>query len=162
MFLYFLNPECIHTKKLLVHSVLMEYINVVEGQGIGSSGVLQKLDAHALALKFFQLSVEDDDTHKKVEQMLSFLVDVRKSFKKKRKKQRDRLEAASLKTKADSLDAVNKFLCDPLVTEKFFEAAATLLRGFGTNIKSLYNLCMGLLTARLMYSFKIIISPPLM
>ena len=66
-FLYFLNPKCIDTKKLLVHSMVMEYINVVEGQGIGSSGVLQKLDAHALAPKFFRLSVEDNDTRRKVE-----------------------------------------------------------------------------------------------
>ena len=56
---------------------------------------LVELDAHALALKFFRHSVEDDDTHRKVECLQSFPTDVWKSFKKdKRKKQRDRLEEA--------------------------------------------------------------------
>ena len=64
-------------EQLLTHSAVMKYIKAVEGQGIGCSGVL---DAHMLSLKFFRL---------KAVRLLSFQVDIRNSYKKKKKRLRD-------------------------------------------------------------------------
>ena len=139
-YLHYLNSECVEVNELLTHSVVMKYIKAVEGQGIGCSGVLQKLDAHSLSLKFFRLSVEDDESLRKVERMLSFLVDIRKSYKKeKRKKQRHRIEATALQSTREDLDGVGKFLHDRVVTDKFFQAATKLLQGSVVNVKHHFN-----------------------
>ena len=66
--------------------------------------------------------------------MLTFLAQVRKSYKKeKRRKQRGRVEVRALREEEDDLDSVQKFLQDELVTATFFSNVKELLeQGEGT------------------------------
>ena len=151
-YLYFLSPMAVKVEGLLLHEKVMSYIKSTEEQGVGCSGVLHRIDAHSLAVRYLLLTVENDEVLRKGERMLNFLAQVRKSYKKeKRRKQRSNVEVRALR-EDDELQSVQSFLEDDSVSTAFFSTAKMLLERGRVYGKKAYNCCLGIICARLMYT----------
>ena len=70
------------------------FIESIQEEGVGCIGVLQRLDAHAQALKFFNFTTEEEGVAAKVQRSLDYLRRIRKSFQaEKVVKERENIEA---------------------------------------------------------------------
>lgn len=93
--------------------------------------------------------LEDKDL-RATNSVLFHLEQLEKSYKKdKHKRVRDLLLHQSLGGGSDCLEAVYRFKKDPQVLDTFKSEAIGLLQGHVS--QSVYNLCLGLLAARLMF-----------
>lgn len=81
--------------------------------------------------------------------MIWHLSQVEKTFKtEKQKNARDLLLHQSLKGGSECMNAVRRFRDDPQVLETFMSEATKLVQGHVS--RATYNMCLGLLAARLM------------
>ena len=93
-YLEHLNPGDMRPQGLLQLSPVQLFIESIQEEGVGCIGVLQRLDAHAQALKFFNFTTEEEGVAAKVQRSLDYLRRVRKSFQaEKVVKERENIEA---------------------------------------------------------------------
>ena len=93
--------------------------------------------------------VEDTQLHE-AERLIWHLGQVEKTFKlEKHKEAHDLLLHQALEGGSECMQAVHKFKEDPKVFQTFKAEATLLLQGHVSRLR--YNLCLGLLTARLMF-----------
>ena len=80
-------------RRLLELSPEQPFIEGIQKEGIGCSGVLQRLDAHAQALKFINFSSEEEGVPAKVQRSQDFLHSFRNTFhSEKAAKEREGIE----------------------------------------------------------------------
>lgn len=97
----------------------------------------------------FRTKMVEDADLRKADRMMGHLSQVEKTFKvDKQKVARDLLLHQSLKGGTEYLGTVQAFRDDPLVLETFRAEATSLLQGHVR--RPTYNVCLGLLAARLM------------
>lgn len=100
---------------------------------------------HSLTLKML-----DDGELRVADRMLSHLSQLQKSYKQdKRKQARDLLLQQALEGSPESINAVCRFKDDLRVLETFKSEATRILQGHISRPR--YNMCLGLLAARLMF-----------
>ena len=84
------------------------FVEQLQDEGIGCSGILQQLDAHCLALKFLNFSDEEEGLSGKVQRALDFLRSYCRGFTaQKTSKERESIEAKAYDP--PDLSGVNRF-----------------------------------------------------
>ena len=138
--------------RTLVHlSPIQPFIDAVEKGGVGCSGILQRLDAHSLALKFMNFSCDDDALSAKVQRALEFLRTFRRSFKvRKVANERENIEAMAYNP--PDLSGVEKLLHDVSITEEFLATSQDIVADDTEPTKKQYNTCLAIVAGRVMYS----------
>lgn len=150
-YLYYLNPESVEVEGLLLYEKVMCYIKDEEAMGVGCSGMLHMIDAHSLAVKYLLFTVKSEQLLRKGEKLLTFLTQARMSYKKeKKRKQTGRVEVRVLREEDDDLEGVQTFPQDESVSTFIYNVKELLEQGRGCG-KKVYNLCLGIICAPLMY-----------
>ena len=154
-YLYFLDSEKVRPELLLQKKPLVEYLKVVEEEfGVGSSGLLQKLDTLTVALRFMRFFSVDQDGEEEIEakceRMMRFVADQRKTYKtEKTRSERVRLE--EIAANPPNLTDTAAFLTSPKLTQQFLETAEEILGAPGLTSRAQYCSCLALLAGRLLY-----------
>ena len=90
---YLKNLDMNPRRLLDIHAV-QPFVQKLQDEGIGCSGILQRLDAHCQSLKFLNFSDEEEGLSAKVQRTLDFLRSFRRGFTaQKASKERDSIEA---------------------------------------------------------------------
>lgn len=154
-YLFFLDNQKVRPELLLKKKPLVKYLKVVEeGFGVGSSGLLQKLDSLAAALRFMRFSLSDEDneqeTEGKVESMMQFIREQRKAFKAdKTRLERTRLE--DIAANPPDLNDTGRFLICPKLTQEFLTAVGRILKSPSLTTRKEYRECLALIAGRILY-----------
>ena len=144
------GPGKIHPERLLQLKPVPPFIEGIREEGIGSSGVLHRLDAHALALKYLNFVSEEEGMAARVQRCTDFLRTFRKSFHtEKVAREREGIEAKAYAP--PDLSGVDRFLSDATIGEEFFETAERILASDSIT-KSEYNICLAIVAGRVLYS----------
>ena len=126
------------------------FIEGIREEGIGSSGILQRLDAHALALKYLNFVSEEEGMAARVQRCNDFLRTFRKSFHtEKVAREREGIEAKAYAP--PDLSGVDRFLSDATIGGEFFETAERILASDSIT-RSEYNICLAIVAGRVLYS----------
>ena len=149
-YLNYLDPGDMQPERLLGVKTVPPYIECVQEDGIGSSGILQRLDAHSHALKYINFSCEEEGIPARVQRGHDFLRSFRRSFQAdKVARERDGIEAKAYSP--PDLSGVEEFLSSEAIHEEFFETADGIL-GSDVTSKSEYNICLAIAAGRVLYS----------
>ena len=149
-YLYYLDKDSVCPDLLLKKTPIMEFVKEVESLCVGNSGILQKLDSIALALKYMSFNTEDDKVDQKISRSLRFIADIRKSFKvTKVREERKRLE--DLASNIPDLSSVTTFLTSDDITKAFFDQTQSLLQSPEEVKRAEYNFAVAVMAGRLLY-----------
>ena len=149
-YLNHLDPGKIRPERLLQVKAVPSFIEGIREDGIRSSGVLQRLDAHSQALKFINFSSKEDGIPSKIQRCHDFLRTFRKTFHaKKVARERDGIEAKAYSL--PDLSGVEEFLSNEAVEEEFFNTADSILASDVIS-KCEYNICLAIAAGRVLYS----------
>ena len=138
-------------RTLVQLSPIQPFINEVEKGGVGCSGVLQRLDAHSLALKFMNFSSEDEILPPKVQRALEFLRTFRRTYKA-RKVANERESIESKAYNPPDLSGVDRLLTDVSISEEFHVTSQDILDDTEQPTKKQYNTCLAIVAGRVLYS----------
>ena len=141
----------IDPRTLVQLSPIQPFINEVEKGGVGCSGVLQRLDAHSLALKFMNFSSEDETLPPKVQRALEFLRTFRRTYKA-RKVANERESIESKAYNPPDLSGVDRLLTDVSISEEFHVTSQEILDDTEQPTKKQYNTCLAIVAGRVLYS----------
>ena len=154
-YLFFLDNQKVRPELLLKKKPLVKYLKVVgEGFEVGSSGLLQKLDGLAAALRFMRFSLSDEDDEQKregkVESMMQFIKEQRKAFKAdKTRLERTRLE--DIAADPPDLNDTGRFLTCPKLTQAFLTTVDRILKSPSLTTRKQYRECLAVIAGRILY-----------
>ena len=137
-------------RRLVDLTPIQPFITEVQEGGVGCSGILQRLDAHSLALKYFNFTDEEESLPGKVQRALDFLRTLRRSYKtQKVAKERENIESKAYNP--PDLSGLDKFLSDESIRDEFLTTAEDILVSPDPSKKQ-YNTCLAIVAGRVLYS----------
>ena len=145
-----IDPGKIRPERLLQLKPVPPFIEGIREEGVGSSGVLQRLNAHALAVKYLNFVSEEEGMAARVQRCNDFLRTFRKPFHtEKVAREREGIEAKAYAP--PDLSGVNTVLSDAAIGGEFFKTAESILASDNV-MKSEYNICLAIAAGRVLYS----------
>ena len=147
--LKYLKHLDMNPRRLLDIHAVQPFVQKLQDEGIGCSGILHRLDAHCQSLKFLNFSDEEEGLLAKVQRALDFLRSYRRGFKaQKTSRERENIEAKAYDP--PDLSGVDRFLTDVNIREEFFNTAEEILQSPDPS-KSKYNTCLAIIAGRVLY-----------
>ena len=137
-------------RRLVEVTPIQPFVTEVQEGGVGCSGVLQRLDAHSLALKYYNFTNDEESLPGKVQRTLDFLRTLRRSYKaQKVAKERESIESKAYNP--PDLSGLDNFLTDESIREEFVKTAEDILVNPDPSKKQ-YNTCLAIVAGRVLYS----------
>ena len=137
-------------RRLVVLTPIQPFFAHVEEGGVGCSGILQRLDAHSLTLKYLNFTDDEESLPGKVQRASEFLRTFRRSYKaQKVANERESIEAKAYNP--PDLSGVDNFLTDESIRDEFLTTAEDILVSPEPSRRQ-YNTCLAIVAGLVLYS----------